>query len=793
MKNRLKKFLIVLVTLTGVVSCQKETEQNPANLVLWYDQPATDWSQQALPVGNGHLGAMVFGGTSKERIQLNEDSMWPGGPEWGDAQGTPADLQRVRDLLIQGKVHEADQAWVGSFSHKGITRSHQTMGDLFIDFGDQEVTNYHRQLDLDSALVTVSYDTNSGRFTERVFTSHPDDAIVVELSTTTPEGMNFSLSLSRPDDEGLPTVEVTSKNNNELWMTGEVTQRGGMHFSKAVNIDHGVKFQTRLKANHEGGSLEASDGQLHLKSVKKAMILITSATSWYYGDDYVSAAAKQQGNLSGKSFNQLLASHVADHQQLFQRVSLDLGGNELDSLTTDKRLERVKSGASDPDLVAKLFQYGRYLLIGSSRPGSNAANLQGIWNEHQIAPWNADYHLNINLQMNYWPAEVTNLSELHDPFFDFTERLIERGKITAREQYDMRGFVAHQATDFWAPAWMRAEQPYWGAWVGGGGWLMQHFWDHYEFTQDKKFLEERAYPALKQSALFYLDWLIRDPRDNSWISAPSTSPENSYIAPDGKPAATVLGTAIDQQIIEEVFTNALKAADILGIEDSFTQEVKEKLKDLRPGIVVGEDGRILEWDRPYEEPEKGHRHMSHLYAIYPGNTITKEGTPDWFKAVKHSTEYRLEHGGAGTGWSRAWLINLSARLQEGEEVAKHVNLHLQKSIVDNLFDMHPPFQIDGNFGFTAGIAEALLQSHTGAIHLLPALPPNWKNGEVKGLKARGNLTIDLLWKDGQLEKALVTPEFSGNYQIRYENTSKAIEMEKGKTYTLSPESLMNKP
>ncbi len=780
----MKKIWISVVSIFIISACGTDAPIKEAvPNILWYDAPATDWAKEAIPIGNGRLGAMVFGDPNNERIQLNEDSMWPGAPDWGDAEGNAADLKKVRDLLVQGKVHEADKAWVGDFSHKSIVRSHQTMGDLFIDFEKREVSNYRRQLDLDSSLVTVSYDTEGGIFTERMFSSAPHNAMVLELKTTDQAGLNLDLRLSRPEDDGHQTVKVITPNDKQIWMDGMVTQYKGKHFSKAEVIDYGVKFQTRLKVENEGGSVTSVDGKLNFKGVRRALIYITAATS-FYEEDYVSRNEQDMDRLSKTSFYQLLTSHVRDYQSLFKRVDLDLGGHELDSFPINERLDRVKAGTQDLDFIAKQFQFGRYLLISSSRRGSSAANLQGIWNEHIQAPWNADYHLNINVQMNYWPAEVTNLTELHEPLFDFTERLIARGKKTAKEQYGMRGFVAHQATDFWAPAWMRAERPYWGAWVGGGGWLMQHFWDHYQFTKDKEFLRKRAYPAIKASALFYLDWLMEDPRDGKWISAPATSPENSYIAADGKSAATVLGTAIDQQIITEVFTNALAAAKDLGIEDEFTQEVREKLANLRSGTVIGPDGRILEWDRPYEEAEKGHRHMSHLYAIYPGNTITKEA-PELFEAARKSTEVRLANGGAGTGWSRAWLINLSARLLDADEVNKHVNLHLQKSIVPNLFDMHPPFQIDGNFGFTAGIAEALLQSHTDEIHLLPALPKEWNNGQIKGLKARGNLTVAISWKEGVLEFAKVKPKFNGTYQLNYAGISKSIEMEAGKTYELN--------
>jgi len=782
----MKKTFIAFIALFLISACGRKKVEDSIPNVLWYDAPAQDWAKEALPIGNGRLGAMVFGDPNNERIQLNEDSMWPGAPDWGDSQGNAADLKKVRDLLLQGKVHEADKAWVGDFSHKSIVRSHQTMGDLFIDFEARDVSNYKRQLDLDSSLVTVSYNTEDGIFTERMFSSAPHNAMVLELKTTDRAGLNLNLRLSRPEDDGHPTVKVTTPIKNEIWMDGMVTQYKGKHFSKDEVLDYGVKFQTRLKVENEGGTVTSVDGNLNLKGVRRALIYIVAATS-FYEENYALKNEQDMSRISKTSFHQLLTSHVRDYQSLFKRVDLDLGDHELDSLPINERLDRIKNGAQDLDFIAKQFQFGRYLLISSSRRGSSAANLQGIWNEHIKAPWNADYHLNINVQMNYWPAEVTNLTELHEPLFDFTDRLIERGKKTAKEQYGMRGFMVHQATDFWAPAWMRAERPYWGAWVGGGGWLMQHFWDHYQFTKDKDFLRSRAYPAIKESALFYLDWLMEDPRDGKWISAPATSPENSYIAADGKPAATVLGTAIDQQIIAEVFTNALAAAKDLGIEDEFTEEVRAKLSNLRSGTVIGPDGRILEWDRPYQEAEKGHRHMSHLYAIYPGNTITKKGSPILFEAARKSTQVRLANGGAGTGWSRAWLINLSARLQDADEVNKHVNLHLQKSIVPNLFDMHPPFQIDGNFGFTAGIAEALLQSHTGVIHMLPALPNEWADGQIKGLKARGNLTVELSWKKGVLSEAIFTASYTGIYKLRYDGVTKKVDMEAGKTYKFDQE------
>jgi alpha-L-fucosidase 2 len=770
-----------LAILLIFLSCSKEVEQ--PELKIWYKQPAADWNH-ALPVGNGRLGAMVFGDSNHERIQLNEDSMWPGGPDWGNSKGTPEDLEYIRTLIDEGKVHESDKEIVERFSYKSIVRSHQTLGDLFIDFGNQETENYSRWLSLDSAMATASYLLGDALVRERVFSSNPDNVLVIELSTNAEEGMDFTLALSRPEDEGVPTVRVNAISINELSMQGEVTQRGGKKGSEPLPLEYGVKFEARLQVEQEGGTIRMEGQSLLLSGTSRAIIYLVANTSFYH-EDYVAENENNLLALKNKPFNEILQDHVQDYQQLFGRVELNLGGTAMDTIATDERLARVKTGSSDPDLVAKMFHYGRYLLISSSRPGTNPANLQGLWNEHIAAPWNADYHLNINLQMNYWPAEVTNLSECHQPLLDFIDRLIVRGKETAANQYGMKGAVVHHASDLWAAPWMRAERAYWGSWIHGGGWLMQHMWEHYQFTNDTLFLREQAYPAMKSIAEFYMDWLVED-ENGMLVSTPETSPENSYIAEDGEPAATVSGSAMGHQIIAEVFDHLIEASDILGIEDSFTQEVRQKKKLLRSGTLIGEDGRLLEWDKDYPESEEGHRHMSHLYAFHPGNTITPQ-TPDLFAAVQKSLKYRLDHGGAGTGWSRAWLINFSARLLDPEAVSENIRLFLEKSTADNLFDMHPPFQIDGNFGFTAGIAEALIQSQNEVIHILPALPDTWGKGYVKGLRARGGYEVEIGWENNILKELTLTSVNGLPGIIKYNSREVQFEAKAGETIQFGPE------
>lgn len=761
-------------------------QENSKVDLLWYDQPAKSWNE-ALPLGNGKLGVMVFGNTSSERIQLNDDSMWPAeNADWNEPEGNENDLEKIRALLFEGNNDAADKLFVDKFSRKSIIRSHQTLGDLFIDFDHQSISDYRRKLNISNATSLVSYKSNGSLITEQIFVSHPHKAIIIQLTSEAPEGLNAKLRLSRPKDNGFETAKTLTTFNNLLIMQGEVTQRGGKFNSEPCPILEGVKFETSLKINNEGGIVQRGEDYLELKNVKKATLYLVSNSSYYF-EEYSKQNEIDQEAISSKNFDDLKNEHIEDYQSLYSRVELQLSDIDLDSIPTDQRIEEVKKGFVDVGLEALLFKYGRYLLISSSREGTNPANLQGLWNDRIEAPWNADYHLNINLQMNYWLADMTNLGELNNPLFDYIDRLVENGKVTATKNFGCRGTFIPHATDLWASTWLRAPTAYWGCSVGGGGWLMQHYWNHYEYTRDDEFLKERAFPAMQEVARFYSDWIIEDPRDGTLISAPSTSPENCFYNEKGEKVATCLGSAMDQQIIFEVFDNYLKACEILQIDNDFVEKVKQQKDQLRSGFVIGNDGRILEWDRSYEEPEPGHRHMSHLYGFHPGNNVTKDKNPEVFAAVKKTLDFRLKNGGAGTGWSRAWLINCSARLLDGEMAHEHIQLLLKKSISKNLFDMHPPFQIDGNFGYTAGVTEMLMQSHEeNTIRILPALPVLWKNGTVKGLKARGGLTIDIFWSNNELDKVIIKSDFENKFNLIYQNKVIPIEMQKGDTYIYEP-------
>lgn len=785
---RRKSLFFILPIIMGCSASSTKTRVEPPGFnqhILWYEQPASSWLE-ALPIGNGRLGAMIFGDPVNERIQLNEDSLWPGGPDWGDSKGTPDDLAYFRDLILQGKTSLADKEIIERFSNKDIVKSHQTMGDLYLDFDIHgKVEDYKRSLSLNDALVEVSYRIDGEDYQRKIFSTAADDAIIIHLKTTAPAGLNFSIALDRPLDRGHKTVEVSTPSNNQITMLGEVTQYGGVKNSQEEPLDYGVKFEVLLQAKNNTGEIISNGRGLEVKGAKEVTLYLVATTS-FYEDDFKKKNRENLVKIEGKSFQDLLSDHIDDYREFFDRVDFSLGETRKNTQSTNKRLEAFKAGAEDKGLIADLFQYGRYLLISSSRPGTNPANLQGLWNEHIEAPWNADYHLNVNLQMNYWPAEVTNLSEFHQPLFDYTSRLIERGKNTAKEQYGIqRGTVMHNASDLWGAPYMQARRAYWGSWIHGGGWLAQHYWQHFEFTRDKDFLRNTAYPALKEFASFYADWLVKDEHTGTWISFPETSPENSYINEQGESVALSYGSAMGHQIIGEVFDNTLAAAAILGIESQFIEEIKNKRKKLHPGIIVGEHGRILEWNTAYEEPEKGHRHLSHLYALHPGTKITQQDSLA-FKAAQNSIDYRLLHGGAGTGWSRAWMINFNARLLDAEAARENIHKFFEISLANNLFDLHPPFQIDGNFGYTAGIAEMLLQSHEGFLRILPALPNSWKNGYIKGLKARGDITVGISWKENKLESLRLYSAKDQTINIKYGGATKTIVLKAGETFLLNP-------
>jgi len=761
--------LFAPIAILLIVSCT--TREEDPSLKLWYDQPAKSWNE-ALPVGNGRLGAMVFGGVTRDRIQFNEETLWTGAPHDYAHEGAVNYLEDLRQLLREGKQDQAQELAMKEFMSIPLTqKAYQPFGDLFLYFPDHEdYTDYRRELDISKAICRTSYRVGKVQYTREVLASHPDQLIVIKVSADRNGQLDFALKLA--------SAHVESKLEN---VDGKqviyVEVRDG-----ALKGTAGIRVET-------DGQFASDADRLTISGAGSATIFLSAATNYIsYQDVSANPTARMEGFLErslGKTFEKIKEDHVLDYRGLFDRFSLDLGSNGRDSLPTNTRLLKFAEDPEDPSLIALYTQYGRYLMISASRKGSGPSNLQGIWNQDLEPAWGSKYTVNINTEMNYWPAEVTNLSECHEPLFQLVEECAKTGVKVAREHYGAEGWVLHHNTDLWRGTAPINHSNH-GIWVTGSGWLSHHLWEHFLFKRDLEFLRERAYPVMKEAARFYSQFLVEDPATGWLISAPSNSPENGGL---------VAGPTMDHQIIRSLYHACIEAAALLNEEDGLIALLKDQAGRIAPN-QVGQYGQLQEWLEDVDDPNNKHRHVSHLWGMHPGKDLNWESSPGLMEAARQSLLFR---GDEGTGWSLAWKINFWARLLDGDHAYELIKMQFRLvsdentnymgggGSYPNLFDAHPPFQIDGNFGAPAGIVEMLIQSHLSSIDLLPALPSALPNGKIKGVCARGGFTLSFRWENGILQELEVWSRAGEPCHIRYKGKEVRFKTLKDHCYTLDNE------